>query len=234
MKITIYTICYNEELMLPYFIRHYRKRFKDCNIVVYDNQSTDNTKQIALDADCTVIGYDTDGKLDDRTYLFIKNNCWKDAPTDWVMVVDCDELCMIHESYMHKEIKNGTTVIRFTGFNMVNLVDDIEVEGINYGVRAESYDKCAMFNKKFIQEINYGPGAHDASPVGKVKKEYSVYMLCHYKYINPDYMVRRHAEFAKRLSANNIKHGYGGHYQYTEEKIREEFKNARREAIKVI
>jgi len=35
---TIYTITYNEELMLPYFIRHYRLRFPNCKIVVYDNE----------------------------------------------------------------------------------------------------------------------------------------------------------------------------------------------------
>ena len=53
MKIACYTITYNEELMLPHFIKHY-KQFCD-KIVVYDNMSTDRTKEIALDNGCEVI-----------------------------------------------------------------------------------------------------------------------------------------------------------------------------------
>ena len=44
MKITLYTICYNEQEMLPYFLNHYSKMVD--KIVVYDNQSTDNSRQI--------------------------------------------------------------------------------------------------------------------------------------------------------------------------------------------
>ena len=44
MKITLYTICYNEQEMLPYFLNHYSKMVD--KIVVYDNYSTDNSRQI--------------------------------------------------------------------------------------------------------------------------------------------------------------------------------------------
>ena len=89
--ITIYTITYNEEVVLPYFITWYRNRFPDCRIVVYDNYSTDNTEKIALEHNCEVIKYDTNNQLSDSKYLEIKNNCWKTANTDWVIVCDCDE-----------------------------------------------------------------------------------------------------------------------------------------------
>ena len=63
--------------MLPYFIRHYRKNFPDCRIIVYDNHSTDATVKIAEAADCEVIPYDTGNHLDDMKYLEIKNHCWQ-------------------------------------------------------------------------------------------------------------------------------------------------------------
>jgi glycosyltransferase involved in cell wall biosynthesis len=44
---TVFTITYNEELMLPYFVNHYRSRFTNCKIVVYDNESIDKTVDIA-------------------------------------------------------------------------------------------------------------------------------------------------------------------------------------------
>ena len=46
MDITVYTIAYNEELMIPHFIAHYRKQFPNCKIVVFDNESTDNTIKV--------------------------------------------------------------------------------------------------------------------------------------------------------------------------------------------
>ncbi len=232
--ITIYTLCYNEDFMLPHFIKHYRSSFPGCHIVVYDNMSTDNTKQIALDAGCEVRGYDTGGKLDDMVYLQIKNNCWKDAATDWVMVVDCDEFCQINAINLKNEIRRGTSLIRFTGYNMVNMQDNMNIEAITHAVRAKSYDKPAMFNKAQITAINYSPGAHNAAPHGYAQDNQAIYELHHYKYLNPDYMVRRHAAFAKRLSAVNLKHGYGGHYQFTEAHIRAEFEEARKQAIKIL
>jgi glycosyltransferase involved in cell wall biosynthesis len=45
--VTIYTITYNEELMIEFFINHYRKKFPGCEIVVFDNYSTDKTVEIA-------------------------------------------------------------------------------------------------------------------------------------------------------------------------------------------
>lgn len=233
--ITVYTICFNEEFMLPHFIAHYRSRFPDCKIVVYDNESTDRTVEIALANDCEVRTYKTGGKLDDTTYLQIKNNCWKDAKTDWVLIADCDELCNIYEVQLKQRNRAGVTMIPFHGFNMVNLNDDMNFESIAYGVRAPSYDKAYLFNRKHIKEINYGPGCHSCAPQGYVDYGKQVPQnVYHYKYLNPDYMVNRHKVFASRLSAENLKRGYGGHYLYTEEQIRNEFAEARKQAIKIL
>ena len=101
--ITVYTIAYNEELIMQFMIDHYRSRFPGCNIVVYDNMSTDNTTKIARANDCEVIQYDTNNQIQDRRYIEIKNNCWKNALTEWVLICDMDELLDINAEQLKKE-----------------------------------------------------------------------------------------------------------------------------------
>src|SRR5690242_6609125 len=89
--ITVHALMFNESLILPYFVKHYRTMFPDCRIVLFDNESTDNSVKIAHQLDCEIITYQTGGKLSDATYLKLKNSVWKSASTEWVVVCDCDE-----------------------------------------------------------------------------------------------------------------------------------------------
>ncbi len=75
--ITIYTMAYNEDVFLQYMINHYRSRFSNCHIVLFDNESTDNTRQIALDNNCEVKDFKTNNTIDDLKIQHLKNNCWK-------------------------------------------------------------------------------------------------------------------------------------------------------------
>lgn len=232
MNATVFTICFNEEFILPHFIAHYRKMFPGCRIIIYDNESTDRSREIALAADCEVITYNTGSKLDDNTYLKIKNSCWK-STKGWVIICDCDEFCDISAEDLCNETKNGTSIIKFRGFNMVNLADTMNFNSIKSGIRAPSYDKNYCFNSNDIMDMGYQMGCHAANPFGDVHYSEKVYNCRHYKYINPDYMVSRHQAFAARLSDENIKRGYGGHYLYTEQQIRAEFEEARKQAKKL-
>lgn len=223
---TVFTITYNEELMLPYFIKHYRERFPNCKIVVYDNESTDNTVEIALQNGCHVKPYSTNNQLNDLTYLAIKNNCWKDE-IGWVIVADCDEFIDMNynQLFMH-----SSSIISVEAYNMVNHNNDFNIDKIDHGIRSISYDKAYCFNASKIKEINYNPGCHTCNPVGDVTYSSKHHKVYHYKYVNVEYMIERHAMFAKRLSKENIERGYGGHYLYPEEKIRAEFNAAQLES----
>lgn len=212
--------------MLPYFIAHYRKMFPNCRIVLWDNESTDRTHEIAIQNYCEIKTYCTNGKLSDKTYLEIKNNWWKEADTDWVLIADIDEHVEIDSYMLQVEEERGASYIRSQGFNMVALFDTLDPTEIKTALRAPSYDKIYLFNKEAINEINYGPGAHSASPIGRVLPSMNIYRALHYKYLNLEYMIKRHAHFASRLSPDNIKKGYGFHYKYGAEKITAEFKEA--------
>lgn len=228
----IYIITYNEQFILPFTIAHYRERFPDCPITIYDNESTDNTVDIALDFNCEVIPYSTNGELNDMKYLEIKNGCWKGQKEKWAIVIDADELLELSAPTLTDLDAMGTTIVQGRGFNMVNLVENnLDIADIKYGVRAPSYDKYFAFNTELIHEINYSAGCHKAEPVGAIKL--GVATCYHYKYIEKEYMVKRHSHFASRLSKINKDRGWGGHYQYTAEQIRNEFYDCIKVAVKV-
>lgn len=225
--ITIHTLTYNEELILPKFINHYRYRFPNCKIVIYDNESTDSTVQIAKEYDCDVINNKTGNELSDKGYLKIKNNCWKNSTTKWNLICDCDEFCLIDSSKLFEEELNGTNIIKFKCFDMVNTSIDpsnIEIDGLTNGVRNQLYDKTLLFNKDVISEINYSPGCHISSPIGYTKYSEKDYIMLHYKYIGEDYLVERYRLFNSRLSSENKLYGWGTQYTENETKIREKFK----------
>lgn len=234
--ITIFTITYNEEFMLPFFIKHYREMFPGCNIVVYDNESTDDTVKIAKENNCEVITYKTDNQISDRKYLEIKNNCWKNSNTNWNIVCDCDELCLISEGDLIEEDFLGSSIIKLIGYDMVNLSDEntIILEELNFGARNYLYDKCLIFNKECISEINYQPGCHELIPIGNIKyQQIKYYKLLHYKYIGFDFLCKRYSLFYERLSHENKTMGWGIQYTKDIESIKTVFEKKRTSAIKL-
>ena len=211
--IKIYTICYNEELLLPFFIDWYKSRL-DCEIVVYNNYSTDSSKEIALSKGCTVVDWDSGNQIRDDLYLAIKNNCWKNHQ-GWVGIMDVDEILDVYP-----ESLTGT-IVQGIGYNMVNLNDRIYLNEIKYGVRDIVYDKMFMFDTRHISEINYEAGCHRANPVGNV--EVSRANCYHFKYLSADYLVDRYKMYNERLSDINKEHKWGFQYEAEEAYIREHF-----------
>lgn len=212
--IHIYTIAYNEQVLIEKFILHYRNLFPNCKVTVYDNQSTDNTKKIALSYGCEIIEYDSNNEVRDDLYLKIKNNCWKGQNEKWALIVDVDEFVYINQDQLLKEEESGVTMINFEGWNLITMSDDPDIIDLNpeWGSRAPQYDKQYLFNTKEIKEINYSAGCHYCSPVGNIKHSESKYLMCHFKALGLNYMINRHIEFGQRLSQQNLSKGWGFHY----------------------
>src|SRR4029077_17328462 len=111
MHLTLYFLTYNEELLFQFVIDHYKTRFPNSTFIIFDNGSTDNTVELARKNNCEVRDYSlqSGGKLNDGVHRFIKNNCWKNAPTDWVLVADLDEVLDISEKELEQEDQLGST-----------------------------------------------------------------------------------------------------------------------------
>lgn len=231
--ITIYTITYNEELLIQFMIDHYRSRFPNCHIVVHDNSSTDNTVEIAKQNNCEVITYNSNNSLNDRLHMEIKNNCWKSAKTDWVLMCDLDELLDINEKQLKTEAEMGNSKIKSEGWTMINMENNLNIAGIDHAVRESQYDKDLLFNKKLVKEINYGAGAHRTDSLGYIKYS-QPYKLYHYKYLNLDVEIEKSLLTGKRLSEENRNNGWGLYTLRTREEIIEFYTNFQKRATKIL
>lgn len=92
MKIHAYFFCKNEELILPYLLKHYGEFCE--KITFFDNESTDRSREIIeafTQCETEIITNSTGGVLRDDIHLHLKNNCWKGVDADYVIVADADE-----------------------------------------------------------------------------------------------------------------------------------------------
>ena len=59
IDLTIYLLCYNEEVLLPHALKHYKTRFPNATFVIIDNESTDTSVEIAKTAGCEIYTWQT-------------------------------------------------------------------------------------------------------------------------------------------------------------------------------
>jgi len=239
MKIKVYAICWNEEIMAPYFLNHYQSITKD--IVIYDNYSDDNTCDIL--SSCEIRKYDTDGKIRDDIYLEIKNNAWKECKGqyDWVIVCDMDELVYCNNLLLalKKAKENGFTAIQPTGYAMIGeklpTTKSMIYDEINKGVKDINFHKCCIINPTAISETNYRDGCHFHNLEGEVKIwQTNDIKILHYHYLSLAYVIERYAKYKERLSDENIKNNWGIHYTFKVKKIIKEYEGLAAQSYKVI
>lgn len=234
--ITIYIICWNEELLLPHTVSFYRQRFPGCKIVVYDNFSTDNTVMIAELLKCEVKHFYTGDKMSDEALISIKNNCWKDAETDWVMVIDTDEWMDV---YAYELQLTKATVLRSKTIQMVSIMDrPIKASNPLWMVYGVIYDKSEgkflCFRKSAIKEMNYDYGCHTAEPWGEVIFSERRFNMFHYKWLSLEYVINRHALVGKRLPKKSIRMKWSIHYLYSKRRITREYRQLCKLAKRVL
>lgn len=238
MRVSIYILCYNEELLLPFTISWYKTRFPSAEITILDNHSDDRSSMVASELGCKIYSFATENKISDLMYQYLKNNHWKKSKSNWILIADADELIDINEAQLRNEELAGTTIIQGEGYNMVNMNDDLNIAGMDHGYRDNEvhqlYDKVLLFNKAHISNINYKIGAHAAVPDGLVKYNKCRYVLRHYKFINIDLMIMRYKCYAERLSEENKLNSWGGQYLDSEQSIRDKFTHYRKISKKIV
>lgn len=214
--IETYLIAWNETETIALTIKHYSQFSK---VILYDNFSDDNTREIAESMGCEVRLFGRKGELNDAEYLKIKNRAWKVSKADYVIIVDADEIL--------QEPKDFTgTIWKTKGFNIYS--HDIPKETyseIITGHWDDNYSKTVIFSPKRITDINFTYGAHRSDPKGEVIYSPEVLTLFHYRAIGgPERMVKRHAQYRKRMGYLNRTLGLGSHYLYDDNRRRKEWK----------
>lgn len=225
MTCTCYFIGWNVSDTIHLTVNHY-KQF--CTRIVYcDNYSTDESRDIAWSMGCEVRLFGKDGSLDDSEYIKLKNNVWKNDPSDWVIIVDNDEI-LYHPDLkfiLKQEAVNGTTIFKTQGYNMFsNDVPRGSYLEITTGVRANNYSKLCIFNPKALTDILYVYGCHESHPAGRLTWGSVTLPLLHYMAIGgAERMIERHQLYAQRLSEINKRWGLGIEYTYSPESKRQWF-----------
>jgi glycosyltransferase involved in cell wall biosynthesis len=221
MMIEAHIIAWNESETIHLTIKHYQSFCS--HIVIWDNHSTDNTREIAKSLGCTVKTFGVPGELSDRAYIDLKNECWKKKHggadrRDFVIVCDADEIIVMNGPWYNfrrlsvKEPK--ASIFKTQGFNVFheNVPRESWLE-ITNGVPDGNYSKNIIFDPKRITDINYRIGAHTCSPKGQVIWSEETLWLLHYRNVGgPERLVKRHALYRPRMSKENIHRRWGHHY----------------------
>ena len=243
LRIHVYTMAWNEEMFLPYFLRHYTS-FAE-RIVVFDNGSDDRTVEVARSFPRTAVGsYDSAGLMDEAGRARMKSQMWKESrgKADFVIVVDCDELVWHPQLLDMLELYKvqGITLTRCQGYEMI--ADSFpRTSGQVYdvakrGVRAKEYDKPCLFDPNAIEEINYTVGGHGAKPRGGnviLPAQWELYLL-HYRMLGLDYVRSRFRERAARQPADYVARNWNAQYRQSDEELTRWFANTHAAAVEVL
>ena len=233
MTLETFAVCYNEERMMPYFMRHYSQYG---SVTVFDNYSTDNSVKIAEEMGAIVFQFDSGGEFREDILTRLRNTCWKESTADWIIVTDIDEL--VYHKDLLKALQNiKGTVILPRMFNMYHdtfpTVKDQIYDEVKYGVEFNS--KMSLFKRAEIEEMNYEPGCHFAHPTGNFDLNFTSRIISmHFKNMGQEYVNSRNKELASRQSAVNRENNWNWHLFNNEEWVKKDFEIAQTKLIKVL
>lgn len=233
MIIHVYTLCYNEEKIMPFFLDHYNK-FAD-KIIVLDNESTDNSRDIALKAGATVRIWQSGNQFNDGLHMQLKQNIYKESRglADWVMVLDNDEFIYhpnireVLSDYKDKKIN----LPKIQGYDMVSetfpILGTPITDQVTLGVRMDHLSKRVVFNPELDMQWTVGCHPQDGSFIKSIKgakesREADLKLL-HYKLLSSDYVKDRYRMYQRRLSMFNLINQFGTHYLQKQEELDRQF-----------
>jgi glycosyltransferase involved in cell wall biosynthesis len=231
VSVHLYTSCWNEELIIPFFLRHYEPIVD--RIVVYDDNSTDRTLELLAacpKVETRPLQRGAQSFLDAHLALF--ETCWQESrgEADWVCLADLDEFVFHPDwhAFLAAQKDDGVTIIASVGYDMVS--ESFPPAGaqlattLTRGQRDFHLDKPSLFVPDAIDRVNHTVGRHCCSPTGQVvfaQKRYA--QLRHYKSLGLDYLLARNHALASRLTEEDRARGWSGHYLNDDASIRAQF-----------
>jgi len=231
-KIHLYTICWNEEYMLPYFFKHYDSLVD--KYVFYDDGSTDNTLSILSNHPKVEIR--TLPRSNNESYILdaqkLHNDCWKEARgiVDWVIYTAVDEFLYAPNllDYIKECNQKGITAIPALGYQMISnhlpTKDESLLLQVAAGCPWNKMNKLSLFNPNQIEESNFLEGRHNANPKGMVVyPDKDLLLNLHYKYLDFKKTFDRHNELQTKLGATDKKNGWAHKYSWSKEKFKEDW-----------
>lgn len=226
MKIGLFMAVWNEAYILEQVLQYYKGQGVT-DIFIFDNGSDDHSVEIAKrhGANVEMTKVNT---LDDRNYLYVKNEVWKDYRNefDYVICCDADEVLYSQYGIVNALLAERPSVVQPTGWNVYSELppDPADILKVNTGFIDQNFSKCVCFDPKRIEEMNFVWGAHSCNPVGDVEYNTMKAYLMHFRCLGGvQRMIDRHKAYAERMSEFNRARGLGFHYFRSDKEIRDEW-----------
>lgn len=221
-SVEVHTFTYNDSVHIDHLVKWYSARFQNLKIIVYDNQSTDDTVAKARSLGCTIIDRGGMDVLGIEKFITLKHDCFKNSESDYTLICDIDELLDVSDFDL---LKYQPLIVQGIGYHMVGN-EETAYEKIGKGVRDPIYDKCLLFKRGKILEINYSPGAHSCNPrfaEGQIIEENLRRNLYHFRWLSLKFVIDRYKRNSKRISEADRNRGFAFQYFHSEEELSEEY-----------
>lgn len=216
MDINIFLLCFNESALLPHTVNHYKKYLPNCKITIYDNESTDNSVEIAKNLGCNVFSFSSNNILNEDLQINLRNSIWKNCNSGWIIMADMDEFVCVTENELMEEMESGTTILQINGYDMIGeskTIDltDIDLQKINKYIKNNYESKNLCFLREAIIDMNYGPGSHTCNPTGNVVYSRHIYINKHMSTLGLNFLINKYTKRYERSGAMRLR-GMAIHY----------------------
>jgi hypothetical protein len=222
MTVHLYTLCWNEADILPFFFRHFDPVVD--RYVVADDGSTDGSLDI-LRAHPKVEVRRFQRVVADSFVLShqrFQNEVWQESrgAADWVIITALDEHLTVRGGlgpYLARCQAEGVTLIPALGYQMVSedfpAPEETLVQTRRQGAPYHRMNKLAIFDPAALTDTGIQPGRHLSRPTGRiVYPRRDELMLWHYKLMGKQRMLDRQRAQSKALGAGDVAHAFGAHY----------------------
>lgn len=230
MRVHLYSPCWNEERIIPFYLRHYEPLVD--RIVIFDDNSTDRSRELLRQSPKVEMRQLEQAASSQLAMTTEVNRCWKESRgrADWVFITDFDEF-LYHPrllDYLGECQAKGFTIFQPVGLDMVSPQfpdkDAVLTNSVRRGRPLDSMDKPIIFDPNAIEEMNFEAGRHAAEPSGRVvfppTREVK---LLHYKHLGADYLVSRTNNLRSRRTDLDRQVGWSFHWDRPEEQLRSSF-----------
>jgi hypothetical protein len=229
MIVHVYSNCYNEVKIIPYFLRHY-ETIAD-KIIIYDAFSDDGSRELLQSHPLVDLRDFHCPDLNDFEYRLLNNEIYKESRgvADWVMMPDMDEF--LYSKYglssLLTQWLGNMVALKATGYQMVSNKFP-STKGQIYDEIKNGVDTLGLYYKSIIfnpfMDVVFSVGKHyieNFLPVVSC----SELLLLHYKNLGLRYKLKNFHSLKNRLSQDNINNGLAIQYQIPKEDCIKEFKD---------
>lgn len=249
MKVRLYTLCFNEEDMIPWVSEYWNRiasSVDDFKVTVFDNLSTDSSTSLLVQHPYVeqIIPFKSDG-LEDVLHKGIKDACYEHSKgrCDISICSDLDEVVYSKDlgRVFQTFLESGKPILGMKGYTLCGTVEPRYEKGmLLHQAIGKGYDqamnhmpqwrhlfKFIVTNPNRLDHINWSVGQHLCSPTPSKDMVYesdAAFVFHINKGLSEEYFLKRRLSAAKRLSKQNLSLGMGLEYLKDEEATRREYR----------